>query len=67
MGSGCANTELTHAGKKPREKKRRIKSQTKRLLALGVPENVVRKLNAKEIRQMLARPLVTKKRWAKKQ
>ena len=63
MGSGCANIELTHSGKKPREKKRRINNQRKRLLALGVPENVVSKSNAKEIRQMLIRPLVTRKRW----
>lgn len=66
MGSGRANTELTHAGKKLREKKRRIKIHAKRLLALGVPEKVIRKLNAKEMRQMLTRPLVTKKRWAAK-
>jgi len=66
MGSGRANTELTHSGKKPREKKRRIKNQSKRLLMLGVPENVVRKLNAKEIRQMLVRPQATKKRWTVK-
>ena len=66
MGSGRANTELTHSGKKLREKKRRIKIHRKRLLALGVPEKVVRKLNAKEARQMLLRPLVTKKRWAAK-
>jgi len=66
MGSGRSNEELTHAGKKSREKKRRIKNQRKRLLALGVPENVVRKLNAKEVRQMLLRPLVTRKRWAAK-
>jgi hypothetical protein len=66
MGSGRANTELTHSGKKPREKKRRIRNQIKRLLALGVPEKVVCRLNAKEIRQMLLRPLKTKKRWAGK-
>lgn len=66
MGSGRANTELTHSGKKLREKKRRIKNQSKRLLALGVPEKVIRKLNAKEIRQMLQRPLATKKRWTAK-
>lgn len=66
MGSGRANTELTHSGKKLREKKRRIKNHIKRLLALGVPENVIRKLNAKEIRQMFVRPLVTKKYWMKK-
>lgn len=66
MGSGRANTELTHSGKKLREKKRRIRSHIKRLVALGVPEKVVRKLNAKEARQMLVRPQATKKRWATK-
>lgn len=66
MGSGRANTELTHAGKKLREKKRRIKNHCKRLLALGVPEKVIGKLNSKEKRQMLVRPLATKKLWAKK-
>ncbi|MDO9542573.1 MAG: hypothetical protein Q7J98_09655 [Kiritimatiellia bacterium] len=66
MGSGCANIELTHSGKKPREKKRRINNQRKRLLALGVPGSVILKLNSKEIRQMLIRPLVTKKRWTPK-
>ena len=66
MGSGRSNTELTHSGKKLREKKRRIKIHRKRLLALGVPEKIVRKLNAKEVRQMLVRPLATKKRWTAK-
>jgi hypothetical protein len=66
MGSGRSNTELTHSGKKLREKKRRIKNHAKRLLALGVPENVIRKLNSKQMRQMLLRPLVTGELWAKK-
>lgn len=66
MGSGRANTELTHSGKKLREKKRRIKIHCKRLLALGVPGKVIRKLNAKEMRQMLVRPLATRKRWTGK-
>ena len=66
MGSGRANTELTYSGKKLREKKRRIKIHRKRLLALGVPEKVVRRLNAKEMRQLLLRPQETKKRWAVK-
>jgi len=65
MGSGRANTELTYSGKKLREKKRRIKNHARRLIALGVPEDVVRKLNAKQMRQMLLRPLATKKLWAK--
>ncbi len=66
MGSGRSNEELTHSGKKLREKKRRIKVHIKRLIALGVPEKVVRKLNSKEARQMLCRPMATKKLWAGK-
>jgi len=66
MGSGCANEELTWSGKKAREKRRREKTQRKRLLALGVPEDAVRKLNAKEVRQLLVRPQATRKRWAVK-
>ena len=65
MGSGRANTELTYAGKKPREKRRRMKIHRKRLAALGVPEAVVRKANAKELRQLLARPAKTKAKYAK--
>lgn len=66
MGSGRANEELTWSAKCPREKKRREKNQRKRLLALGLPADAVRKLNAKEVRQLLVRPLATKKRWAGK-
>lgn len=66
MGSGRANTELTYSAKKPREKRRRERNQRKRLLALGVPEKIVRKLNSKEVRQMLARPLETRKCWKAK-
>lgn len=66
MGSGRANTELTYSAKKPREKRRREKNQRKRLLALGVPENVAKKLTSQAVRQLLIRPLATKKRWAAK-
>lgn len=66
MGSGRANTELTYSAKKPREKRRREKNQRKRLIALGVPENALRKLTSKAVREMLTRPLDTKKRWAAK-
>lgn len=65
MGSGRANEELTHAAKKPRERRRREALQKKRLLALGVPETVVRKLTTKAIRQMLSRPEKVRRRWAK--
>lgn len=66
MGSGVSNAELTYSAKKPREKRRREKIQRKRLLALGVPEAVVKRMTTKDIRIMLSRPEKVKKRWAGK-
>lgn len=56
MGSGRSNLELTCSAKKPREIKRREKTQLKRLIALGVPGTVAGKLNSKQVRAMLSRP-----------
>ncbi len=64
MGSGRANDELTYSAKKPREKRRREKLQRNRLLALGVPETKVKKLNSKQVREMLQRPAAVKKQMA---
>jgi len=64
MGSGRANDELTYSAKKPREKRRREKLQRNRLLALGVPETKVKKLNTKQVREMLKRPAAVKKQMA---
>ena len=64
MGSGRANDELTYSAKKPREKRRREKLQRNRLLALGVPETKVKKLNTKQVREMLQRPAAVKKQMA---
>ena len=61
MGSGCANDELTYTAKKPREKRRREKTHQKRLIALGVPEAEVMKMNTKELRTMLKYPAKVKK------
>ncbi|MBI3985788.1 MAG: hypothetical protein HY343_02625 [Lentisphaerae bacterium] len=63
MGSGRSNEELTWSSKAPRERQRRMKMHRKRLMALGVPEAVVGKLNAKELRAMLTRPAKIKQRW----
>ena len=65
MGSGCANDELTQGAKKPRECRRREKTQRKRLLALGVPQATIAKMNTKELRVMLQRPRLTLKKFAK--
>jgi len=61
MGSGRAKDELTQGAKKPREMRRREKTQKKRLIALGMPETAVAKLNTKQLRELLVRPNLTKK------
>ena len=66
MGSGRSNEELTCVAKKAREIKRREKIHRKRLIALGVPEATVNKMNSKAVREMLKRPVKTKKQWAGK-
>ena len=66
MGSGCANDELTSGAKKPRECRRREKTQRKRLMALGMSEAAIAKLNTKQLRQLLVRPNRTKKLLAAK-
>lgn len=64
MGSGRANTELTYSAKSPRERRRREKTQRNRLLLLGVPEDIVNKMNSKAVRIMLSRPEKVKKQYA---
>ncbi len=63
MGSGRSLEELTLKAKKPREK-RREKVHRRRLLELGVPQEVVKKLNAKELRELLKYPEKTRKKYA---
>lgn len=65
MGSGRSNAELTCRAKKFRERKRREKTQLRRLIALGVPEAEARKLNNKQVRKMLCRPCEVMKRCAR--
>ncbi|MBI2440347.1 MAG: hypothetical protein HYV35_03135 [Lentisphaerae bacterium] len=66
MGSGRSHAELTWSAKKPRERRRREKLQVKRLLALGVPEAMVRKLTTKAVREMLCCPEKVRRQWAAK-
>lgn len=47
--------------KRPGAKRRREKTQRKRLVALGVPESKVKRLNSSEVRTMLKRPASIKK------
>lgn len=64
MGSGCANNELNYSAKKPREKRRRERTQRQRLMALGMPEEQVNQLNCKQVREHLKRPLAVQKKFA---
>jgi hypothetical protein len=66
MGSGRALEELTSKAKKPRERRRREKVHRCRLLALGVPQEVVDGLNTKELRELLKYPEKTRKLYAGK-
>jgi hypothetical protein len=66
MGSGRANDELTSGAKKARECRRREKNQRKRLLALGMSEAAVARLNTKQLRQLLVRPERTRQLLAAK-
>jgi hypothetical protein len=64
MGSGRAHYELTHSAKKPREKRRRIKTQKNRLIQLGVPQEIIDKASVKKIREMLKKPKQTEKQFS---
>jgi len=64
MGSGRAKNELTSSAKKPRERRRREKIQRKRLLLLGVPEDIINKMDSKCVRESLSRPEKVKKQYA---
>ncbi len=52
---------LTRPVKKARERKRRLKAQKKRLVALGVPEAGLDKLTGKQVREMLRERALRKK------
>lgn len=64
MGSGRSDQELGCRAKSPLEKRRRERVQKKRLIALGMPEEDVNKLNSKEVREALKRPALIRKRFA---
>ncbi|MFC1497046.1 hypothetical protein ACFLS1_01045 [Verrucomicrobiota bacterium] len=58
MGTGRSFNKdpKTRPKKKTRERKRRIKTQQKRLIALGMSEDAVSRLNTEQIRTLLKRP-----------
>ncbi|MCZ7591030.1 MAG: hypothetical protein M5U15_02260 [Kiritimatiellae bacterium] len=47
------------------DKRRRVKSQRKRAIALGVPAELVEKMNTKEVRTLILRPKATAAQYAK--
>lgn len=58
MGTGRTLNKAprTRPKKNARDRRRREKVQAQRLVTLGVPADTVAKMNAKEVRQMAARP-----------
>jgi hypothetical protein len=61
------NKNKVRPKKKPAAKRQRIKAQKKRLVALGMPEESVAKLQSNELRALLRRPLVIKKAFAEQE
>jgi hypothetical protein len=62
MGTGRTENKapITRPKKGTSERARRVKTQKKRLVALGVDETKVQKLNTKEIRNLLRKPALLK-------
>jgi hypothetical protein len=58
------NKNLTRPRKKPSDRLRRIKTQRKRLIALGMPEDEVVRMTATEVRRALKHPERVKKEIA---
>ena len=56
IGRKFKKKPMTRPIKSQSEKARRQRQQKNRLIALGVDEDVVRKLNVPQIREMLRRP-----------
>jgi hypothetical protein len=56
MGTGRKFNKkpVTRPKKKPRDRRRRERTHRKRLIALGVPEADVAKMNSKQLRERLA-------------
>jgi hypothetical protein len=61
MGGKGKDTREFRPVKKASDRRRREKAQRKRLLALGVPEEQLRKMDAKQVRLMAMRPARIKK------
>jgi hypothetical protein len=67
MGSDFVrNKHLSRKRKGAADKRRRQKLHKRRVVALGVPEAKAAKMNSKELRAALRRPLKTAAQYAKK-
>ena len=68
MGTGRTLNKIavTRPVKGDKERRRRQKVQRRRLAGLGVPEAQIVKMNPKEVRDMLKRPVKVTKAVAKK-
>ena len=64
MGIGRQTSSESRPIKSARERKRRRKVHIKRLVGLGVTEESAQKMNSKEIRTLLKRPMQTAKKMA---
>ena len=62
MGMRAVTKPFRRPKKSGTERRRREKVQRNRLLALGLPEASVSKLNAKQVRTLLKRPARLKKK-----
>lgn len=62
MGTGRTRNKapISRPKKSAGERLRRVNTQKKRLVSLGVDEETVRKLNTKEIRALLRKPAALK-------
>lgn len=58
MGTGrkYQKKPQTRPVKKTSERRRRVETQRRRLMAFGLPEEKVKKMNTKEVRDLLKRP-----------
>jgi len=56
MGRKARKKSRTRPRKNNRERKQRNKVQKSRLIALGVPEDVVNKMDSKQVKELLKRP-----------
>lgn len=63
--SAFRNKNLARPKKTGAARRKRIRDQKRRLVALGAPEAAVAKMNQSDVRELLKRPVRTAKLYAK--